>query len=539
MKMKLNRSQYTIKLLMGLLLAGCTDLEPEHPSFVTGEQYLAQSAALLKQNPESTADFIEPIYTPLYQAIGERNVYALTESSTDEMVTPTRGTDWGDNGVWIALHQHTWTSEHLVVRNGWNDLSLGVSRTYEVLVNLEDMSAGDPEFQGAIEPYIAEVRALRAYYMWQFVDLFGQVLALDDQREPTVLTREEGTSFIIAELEEIIPQMFSKEDVTYGRVVKETAQALLAKIYLNKFIYLDETSSPTDMDKVIANCDAVINSGQYALANDYFDMFDQDNQGSPETLLVLQNSQDVFRGFNSQTRILMTLHYYQKGGGAVPLEPWNGMATTPDFFYAWDSDDNPSNGVQTNDNRFHDERYLEQTGIPLGFLFGQQVGPDGVPLEDRLSNPLIYTPEIGNISQATETEGVRVIKWFPDMDTPVQVWGDNDIALLRYADVILMKAEALWRKGDNGPALTLINDLRTKRGAAAIGSISSDGQEILDERGFELYWEGHRRTDLIRFDQFTSGTWWAKDVSENYRSIYPIPTNALTANQNLVQNPGY
>lgn len=537
--MKLKISQYPCRIFLLTILCACTDLEPELTSFLTGEEYLTEAEAALRADPEKAGSFIGAIYTPLYRVIGERNLYALTEAPTDEMVTPTRGTDWSDNGIWIALHQHDWSPDHLVVRNGWNDLSAGISRTYEVLINLDVMSGGDADFRADLEPYIAEARALRAYYMWQMVDLFGQVLALDQHNEPMVLNRKEGTDFIISELEEIIPQMFSKDEVEYGRAVKQTAEAILAKVYLNRFIYDPTTTVDADMDKVIQYTDAVINSGLYALADDYFELFDQDNENSSETLLVLQNSQDRLRGFNSQTRILMTLHYSQKGGGAVPLEPWNGMATTEDFYYSWDSDNNESNGVQTNDTRFYDDRYLDMTGIPLGFLEGQQVGPTGNPLTDRKGNPLVFTPEIGDITKATEAEGVRVIKWFPDMDTQVQVWGDNDIALLRYADVILMKAEALWRKGNDGDALSLINQLRTKRGASTISSISGNGQEILDERGYELYWEGHRRTDLIRFGQFTKGTWWAKGVTEDYKSIYPIPSNALTANNNLVQNPGY
>lgn len=535
-----NLKRYTILLLIGTLTA-CTDLSPEIEEFVTGEEYLAEAKRQLKSDITLVGGFVEPAYTPLYQAIGERNIYALTEAPTDEMVTPTRGTDWGDNGIWIALHQHTWSPEHVVVRNGWNDLSAGVSRAYEVLGNLEAISEGDPEFQQQLVPYIAEVKALRAYYMWQFVDLFGQVLALDANGQPTVLSREEGVAFIIEDLEAIIPQMLGKEDkVGYGRVVKQTAQAILAKVYLNKFIYLKQPApAKEDMDKVIALTNEIINSGEYALADDYFEMFDQDNETSPEALLVLQNTQETIRGFNSQTRILMTLHYNQKGGGEVPLEPWNGMATTPDFFYSWDNDDSPANGVQTQDNRFFDDRYITMTGIPLGFLVGQQVGANGNDLTDRKGNPLVFTPEIGNILQATETEGVRVIKWAPDLDTPIQVWGDNDIALLRYADVILMKAEAAWRNGDNAAALAQINQLRTKRGANQINSISGNGKEILDERGYELYWEGHRRTDLIRFDQFTKGSWWAKEVSEDYRSIFPIPATALSANAKLKQNTGY
>lgn len=518
-------------------LFSCTDLEPKIINFTKGNEYLAESAEALREDPTLTTGFIEPIYTPLYQWNGERNIYALTESSTDEMVTPTRGTDWYDNGIWIAMHQHTWTAENSIVANGWNDISQGVARCYEVFTNLVNMSADDINFREDLKPYLAEVRTMRAYYMWQYIDMFGVLPFLNDQLFPDVMNRVDGTNYIINELEESIPDMFGKEDgVEVGKAVKQTAQALLAKVYLNRAIYEGRSVTDADMDQVIANCDAVINSGQYSLGADYFDLFENNNDNSSETILALLNSGEVGRGFDSQAHTFMSLHYNQSVNNG---QPWNGMCVPPEFFYAWDTDGNNSNGIQTTDTRFQDDRYLDATGLHLGFLYGQQVDSDGVDLEDRIGNPLIFNPDLDDITKAKEADGVRVVKWAPDQDAAIPQWMDNDVALLRYADVILMKAEALWRKGSDGAALTLINQVKTQRGANNISSISSDGSEILAERGYELYWEGHRRTDLIRFGKFTSGTWWAKEASGDFRNVYPIPVTALSANDKLEQNPGY
>ncbi|HAP63715.1 MAG TPA: RagB/SusD family nutrient uptake outer membrane protein, partial [Cytophagales bacterium] len=114
----------------------------------------------------------------------------------------------------------------------------------------------------------------------------------------------------------------------------------------------------------------------------------------------------------------------------------------------------------------------------------------------------------------------------------------TDYPLIRYADVILMKAEAAWRSGDNGTALSLINEVRAARELADITSISADGQEILDERGFEFYWEGIRRTDLIRFGKFNEA-WNEKPASDPSRNLFPIPQPAVDTNPNLAQNDGY
>jgi hypothetical protein len=534
--MKRLRKNIAALTLVGISAIACTDLEPQLKEFTQGQEYLAESAAAMKEDVSLVADFVEPIYTPLYQWNGERNIYALTEGSTDEMVTPTRGTDWADNGIWVDLHQHKWTPEMSIIQNGWNDLSGGVARCYEVHTNLMNMSADDAAFRAALAPYMGEVRAMRAYYMWQYVDLFGVLPILDENLLADVLDRGAATEFIINELEEIIPDMFDKDETAYGKAHKQMAQTLLAKIYLNRHIYEGRSVESTDMDQVIANCDAVINSGLFSLANDYFSMFDQANDNSPETILTLINSGDVGRGFDSQAHTFMTLHYNQSVNSG---QPWNGMCVPPTFFYMWDTDGSKSNGIQTTDSRFQDDRYLDATGLHLGFLYGQQVDEDGVNLEDRVGNPLVFSPDIENLFAASETDGARVVKWAPDRDAAIPQWMDNDVALLRYADVILMKAEALWRKGQDATALTLINQVKSKRGAATISSIAGNGQEILDERGFEFYWEGQRRTDLIRFEQFAKGTWWAKEVSDDYRTIYPIPVTALSANEKLTQNPGY
>ncbi|WP_158233401.1 RagB/SusD family nutrient uptake outer membrane protein [Reichenbachiella sp. 5M10] len=532
---RISKKIAVVTLSLGSLFA-CTDLDPKIKEFTTGEEYLQESAEALQEDFSLIDNFVEPIYSSLYQWNGERNIYALTEASSDEMVTPTRGTDWYDNGIWVAMHEHKWTPEISIIANGWNDISSGVARCYEVYINLTNMSAEDPNFRADLEPYLAEVRVMRAYYMWQYIDMFGVLPFLDDNLNPDVLNRQDGTAFIIEELEEAIPMMKKKSELPYGRACKQTAQALLAKVYLNRFIYEDRAATADDMDQVIAHCDAVINTGEYSLGSDYFSMFDSDNESSPETLLTLQNSGEVGRGFDSQAHTFMTLHYTQSVNNG---QPWNGMCVPPTFFYKWDTDGNPNNGVQTTDSRFQDDRYFDETGLHLGFLFGQQVDRDGANLEDRVGNPLVFTPEIDAITAAGEAQGVRVVKWAPDETAAIPQWMNNDVALIRYADVILMKGEALWRKGDDAGAMTLINQVKTARGAANITSIAASGQEILDERGFEFYWEGHRRTDLIRFDVFTKGTWWAKEVSDEYRKIYPIPVTALSANENLVQNPGY
>jgi hypothetical protein len=521
-------------------LIGCTDLEPEVFDRIDGDVVVLDAANQLIQDTTLVQNYLSTSYNQLFQYLDEREIFALTEVTTDEMVVPTRGTDWSDNGLWIQLHEHSWNPDHEFIQSAWDGLSRGVARTFEVKQLFADFIRLKPEFADFLVPYEAELDVLLAYYSWQYIDLFGVLPSLKEQLSPVVYDRNAGTQWIIELLENAIPKLYSKVALPeYGRVVRESAHALLAKVYLNKFIYEGQSAaSSDDMAKAILNADAVINSGAYQLAGDYFSMFEASNENSPESMIVIQNQDNLWNYAHTTTRNLMTLHYNQTAG-QVNYAPWNGMCTTEDFFNTWDDDQNPSNGVNTVDGRFNNGRYNELFGFDLGMLFDQQYDPNGTMLNDRNGNPLSFTAIIGNIRQASEVEGVRVIKWAPDDNSPSPFQADNDVALLRYADVVLVKAEALWRMGNSREALVTLNNLRTQRGATPYASISAEGQEILRERGLELYWEGHRRTDLIRFDHFTKGTWFAKQVSPDYFSIFPIPTKALAANSILTQNTGY
>ncbi|HAA12103.1 MAG TPA: RagB/SusD family nutrient uptake outer membrane protein [Cytophagales bacterium] len=468
-------------------------------------------------DPETALD---PIYNSMSVALnGQTSVTALTFHSSDELMGPTRGTDWFDFGVWTTLHTHQWDPTHPEVLNAWNNLHQGVTRANLAIGN----TTGTPQAQATV---------LRAYLMWHLVDLFGQVPFrevdnTDFVSPPDVLTRADATARIIADLESAIASddLPSKADGVYDLPTVEAAQAILARVLLNKFIYEGSADAASaDMAAAMAACDAVINSGQFSLATNYFvDNFGVDNQNSPESILVLRNESGDNRGAPFGSRYYMTLHYNQNPGG------WNGFTTLSDFYSKFDQSDARFYGAPT-------ESMASNSGLHFGFLEGQQVNSSGDDLTQRDGNPLAFSADVP-ISGASEEKGIRVIKYEPDyagaLDNPT-----TDYPLIRYADVILMKAEAAWRSGDNGTALSLINEVRAARELADITSISADGQEILDERGFEFYWEGIRRTDLIRFGKFNEA-WNEKPASDPSRNLFPIPQPAVDTNPNLAQNDGY
>lgn len=503
-KKSLIRLAYTLTLPLAFF--SC-DLDEELEDSVTGEAEVEAGAASLG-----------PIYNSFTTAFeSQTSAYALQMHSSDELIGPTRGVDWSDFGVWRTLHNHSWDGSHPQILQAWNDLHQGVVRANASIVAFK----GNGDNEGA-----AKARFLRAYLLWQLVDMFGNIPFRDETNtdflsSPPVLTRSEATQLIISDLEAIVGDLPSYPDGIYGEPTKEATWALLSKIYLNKFIYDGAESAPAaEMDKAIEYADKVIESGHFSLSSgeDYFTAnFGVGNEASPESIFALRDIPNN----NFGSRLFMTLHYNQNPSG------WNGFTTISDFYNKWDQDDKRFYGDPT-------PLMEENSGLHFGFLQGQQFGPEGEPLTQRSGEPLEFTVEIPIVA-ADESRGVRVIKYEPDFATSVQ-HPTVDYPLIRFADIWLVKAEALWRKGDD--AVGLINTLRDNRGVGPISSISDDGTEILDERGFELYWEGNRRTDLIRFGQFTKA-WEQKPESPAHVTLFPIPQTAVDTNPNLEQNPGY
>ena len=478
----------------------CTDLEAieSDSDFISTD-----NSGNIDSDP---AELLEANYNDLAQFTDQAGIYALYAHSSDEMIPPTRGVDWGDNGVWRTMHAHTWDASHAWVRDAWNQLNERAFRCNRTLAANPDPSQE------------AQARFLRAYYMFHVMDLWGQVPFREVTEgvdvDPKVMDRSEAFDFILADIEAALPNLPivgpSNANTMAGQAA---ANALLARLMLNKAVY--KSSNPAgpytfdnaDMDRVIAAVDAITRDG-YALEDNYFDIFSP--RTTNEVILASQNG-------SPQNRIWMTLHYSQNPSG------WNGFTTLADFYDKFDDDD-VRQGVDATPNG---DAF---SGIGRGFLIGQQFNDDGSQtIDGRTQLPLQFTRDVP-LAGATTDKGIRVMKYHPSD------YEDTKYILLRYGDAVLMKAEALMRKGQTADALALVNELRAKRNAPALGSL--DEAAMLDERGREMYWEGVRRIDQIRFGTFTS-TWAEKSSTEAFRVLYPIPALALASNPNLVQNDGY
>lgn len=540
--------KFTLLIAVTAVISSCTDLEIEETDSVLSLDF----------------DGVDPVsgLTGLYQAtwgnLGDQaNTYAMREVTSDALLVPTRGADWGDNGRWRKLHQHEWGLEEtdiLTPFQQWTQLQLQAS---QILDSRSGASA-----QGA-----AEASFLRAYAMWTTLDFYGQVPFRDTQLPttelPVVLTGTEAVDFIIADLDAAISGLptvaaGSIDDLKFAS--KASARFLKAKVLLNKHIYVNQLSggggSPeaADMASVISLVDEIEGDG-YALETDYFQIFR--NSADTETIWWAETA--------IGNRIFNGLHYNSTniGGGG-----WNGFSTLAEYYDLFEGDPNsnrveldltpldgqeerrggvppaglPNGSLTANPGEDvadgNTNGFIDGSNVGFGFLIGQQYAEDGSALTDRQDVPLQFSRDFvdgdgaPNLINNNEQTGIRVMKYSPRYGGFV-----NHSPQFRWSDALLMKAEAQMRSG--GDPTALVNQLRTVRGVAPLGSVGE--AELADERARELFVEGWRRNDMIRFGQYLRD-WEFKgsaEIGNTTRLLFPIPLPQLLANPNLVQNPGY
>ncbi|MEM9918181.1 MAG: RagB/SusD family nutrient uptake outer membrane protein [Bacteroidota bacterium] len=509
--------------IFGLLLCtasfwGCTDLDEDLNDGISSTSGAAVDIQQL----------LNGAYGNIRDLQSQDNFFFVQEHTTDGLAGPTRGRDWDDAGIWRVLHRHSWTPSHEFINSSWRTLNRNSFNAQQVLCN------------GATGQTAAEATFLRVFADFHTLDAFGKIprRACNESllNPPSqLLTREVAATTLIGELEAVYNDLPDSGPAAVA--TKAAGSALLAKLYLNKAVY-EATSGDgmpqegpynfevADMNKVIEHTDFIIGTGNYSIDDNYFDNFIPENgEESSELVFVSENTSGAAAG-NVRSRWFCSTHYNHNPGG------WNGFVALTDLYNLFEDDDTRRNTELP---------YLQEngSGLSAGFLVGQQTDATGKALEDRLGNPLSYTTdfELFQTGAQLEVTGIRCVKYPPDFTTPGDA-SDNDYVLFRYADILMMKAEAILRGGSSSDSpLDLVNSIRSNRNASALTSMDLD--ELLDERARELYWEGWRRNDQIRFGTFL-GTWQQKpNPSAPNRLLFPIPAEAISTNPNLPQNPGY
>jgi hypothetical protein len=501
----------TVALTIASLFTGfysaCTDLEPEIYSDILIDDYY--------KTPEQFSSLIADAYTQLSGEHGyvyREGYWSMQEYTSDEVVVPTRGTDWFDNGVPIAMHKHKWEENTRDINNGWSFAYGGVGKCNNILKLITSLKGEDESlYDDATVKGIAETKVLRAFYHLLAMDLYGNIAISASTTEPVKQSsRREVFDWIEKEMLDNINQLDRR--VRYGSVTKSVAHTLLAKLYLNAEVY---TGTPRWQDAA-NQCDSVIDGNYgYGLNEDYFTTFKKENTNNKEIIFPI-----VFDAVRAEGNMfhLMTLHYVHQEVYRFTTQPWNGPCTLESFYNKYSGND-----------------------LRKAQWFVGPIQKDGVTLRysnSTLNNaPAIIVPQVTTIQDPTAAntfEGARFVKF--EIEPGIAHHANSDFPIYRYADILLMKAEALMRLNGGTatqPAVELVNQIRRRAGAnlPLYTTATLTLPELLNERGRELAWEGHRRQDQIRFGTFTSGNWEFMEPGESRnRTVFPIPQWVLDAN---------
>ena len=559
----MKRYRFLFLLLAALSMTSCLD---EHPKDQLDEDAIYGSASDIYINAVAS----------LYNYIGGANesegiqgtcrgIYDYNTLTTDEAMIPIRGGDWYDGGLWNAMYQHRWSADDQSLYDTWKYIYKVIvlaNKSLDIISNKSGLLSA-----GQQQEYRAEVRAIRALFYYYVMDMFGRVpltLSGDEQLYSSLFQGQNNRSsifhFVFQELQQVLPylpdQHSNKEGNYYGRITQPVVNFLLAKLALNAEIYMydDWTQGYANRPKgsdihfsVPAVSDASLHSGGevkekgskelnawetciyycnqlaaegYVLESDDAFNFSTHNETSKENIFTIPMDKNIY---TNQFHYLFRSYHYTHGG-ALGWGSENGTCATISTMKA---------------NRYGESD--EDTRCRMNFVAGV-VKVDGHELLMDNGKPLEYQPfEVAqNLtnSKYIKTAGARMAKYEVDrtsyMDGKLQ---SNDIVLFRYADVLLMKAEAKVRNGENGN-----EELNMIRSRVGMPHRKATLDNILEERLLELVWEGWRRQDLIRFGKFIE----AYDLrtplqgeSSGYTTVFPIPQKCIDLNKELEQNKGY
>ena len=517
---------YTIKslavILVTLIFASCVNdlnVTPKDPNIVTSLTVYSTPGAYKEGLAKLYATFaVSGQQGPAGQAdiagIDEgfsnylRQYWNAQELSTDEAVMA-----WNDASI-KDFHWQTWAPNDVFIAAVYSRIM------YTVALCNEYIRATAGQTDADLIKYNAEARFLRALAYYHALDLFGNPPFVTEADAPGAFFPKQTTraalyAYIETELK-AIENVLGAPKFEYARADQAAAWTLMAKLYLNAKVYVGQDKN----SECATYCAKVIAAG-YTLAPKYANNFTADNNLSPEMIFPITSD-----GQSTQTYGGMTYLVHAEIGGSMPPAQfgvgggWGGIRTTSTFV-----------GKFTDITGATDKRAMFWTA-------GQNLVINDI---GQFTDGYAIT----KYSNLTST-GAAAPHAHPD-------FVDTDYPLFRLADVYLMYAEAVLRGATTGnatSALGYVNAIRTRAYGNANGNITAAQLTldfILDERSRELYWEGHRRTDLIRYAKFTGGAYlwpwkgkaFAGTSTESFRDLYPIPSNDLGANPTLKQTPGY
>ena len=474
-----------------------------------------------------------------------RGIYDLNTFTTDEAIMPTRGADWYDGGFWQDLFTHQWGTSNGAIDGTWDYLFQSILKCNESLEHIDTFLKQHPDNDNVAQ-WRAEVRGLRAMFYFYAMDLYGRVpvftMSNPSAADMKLKSRSTAFNFIRSELLDILLLLSydrsNKPGTYYGRFTVPVAYFLLAKLALNAEVYChdnwtDAASRPdgkniewtiygnkyNTWEATVYFCDEIIALG-YQLDSDFSRPFAVRNESSNENIFIIP--MDKYLYTNQFIYLFRSRHYNH--AAALGLNGENGSSATIEALNTF------GYGTSDEDPRFTMTYYAGEV---------YDLNANQVMLDD--GTPLIYEPWKVALDVSSKpwekTAGARMKKYEVDpTGTKDGNQSDNDIVLFRFADVLLMKSEALVRNGQNGDEpLNMVRDrVNADHRTATLAT-------ILDERMLELAWEGWRRNDMVRFGTFTNSRTDRPQLpgeANGYTTVFPIP-GKIVALTSGTQNPGY
>lgn len=564
----------TISLTMG----ACTNLDEKVYDKVDAGSFLTRRDDVIR-------DFLRP-FEHAYWSIQGNDLYAAGEDATDEIGTYNRQGDWQDGNYYQRMHYHTWTIQDNFTSGAWTAFYQGITLATNSLQDMEGIT--DPKKLNItpeeLADFKAELRTLRAWFYLRAFDYYRNIEIVTDVKNSTKgnpqSTPDEIFKYIESELQAAIPDLFQREalgDNSIGRWTQAGAASLLARLYLNAKVYIKQDK----FSECATVCQDIINGkyGKYQLDTRWDAPFDYTNN--------LPNSEVIY-GFPCT---LGRTHWQYDGG----MFFW-GMTYDAAPLYCGFTDfgqSNPRYALQPGRDvdsveytfalgkpfvkfQHYPDDYRLKLYKNLGnstregmFLYGYlpyKHTVNGVTVTDTVRGnkgpyPLFIRDQVGmfldakpgtriadkesDMNHADHNSGVFLVK-YPVYPTPDPNRITSAYAEVRLSEIYYTLAECKYRAGDKAGAAVLLNAVRQRNYPAGSPSLyKADGsqltdQEMLDEWGREFIGENRRRTDLIRWGVFNSGTWWDKKPdADDHTAIFPIGITIMGANPQFVQNPGY
>ncbi|KQR72732.1 RagB/SusD family nutrient uptake outer membrane protein [Pedobacter sp. Leaf176] len=559
-------------------VTGCTKLDEQVYDRVDAANFLTRRDDVIR-------DFLRP-FEHAYWSIQGNDVYAVGEDSSDEMGTYNRQGDWQDGGYYQRMHYHTWTPQDGFTNGAWRNFYQGIVLSTNSLQDMEGIT--DPAklsiTTDELNDFKAELRTLRAWFYLRAFDFYRNIEIVTDVKSTTQggtqATPQETFNYIESELKAAIPSLPTREQLGangIGRWTKAAAATLLSRLYLNAKVYIG-TDKYTECEAI---CRDIIAGkyGAYVLDSRWDAPFDYTNKnlnseviyGFPGTLArthwqydsgmffwgLTYDAAPLYCGFTdfgqSNPRFALqpgrdvdSVEYthtlgkpfvkFQKYPDDLRLKKYKNLGDSKRegmFLYGYLPYNKTVNGVVRPDTvRGNKGPYALFIRDQVGYFLGTK---PGVKIADKESN----------MNHADHNSGIFLVK-YPLYPTPDPNRITSAYAEIRLTEVYYTLAECRYRAGDKAAAATLLNQVRQRNYPAGSTSLYNPtgsqltDQEMLDEWGREFIGENRRRTDLIRWGVFNTGTWWDKKPdADKHTEIFPIGRDILSSNPKLKQNPGY